>query len=275
MPTFSACEIGTIGNSANTFATIGTAVTLAQRGPWEVWAMGASIVTATATPAERYGGQMRLDPATPQDWNPVPTPLQLPTVVFSSGLGTTGQLAYGTPTQMWNVSMQAQGGTIVNIQAAEAVANAAAGVAEGHFFYGTRPPWADNPRLMPMQTVRVITGSVDSTAETSIGTVLVGTGDRRIVWIGEVGAVDGALSADQEVVYRLRLTSEDTDISNFRFPGSASAQPAADATPDAQGMIIPQMWPVDIPIEPNSTLEVLADHQIATATTHQVFIATA
>ncbi len=275
MPTFSACEIGTIGNSANSFTTIGSIIKLAEEGPWEVWAMGASIVTATATPAERYGGSMRLDPETPQDWTPVPTPLILPTVVFSSALGTTGGLAHGTPTQMWDVSLMAAGGTRVNIQAAEAVANAAAGVAEGHFFYGARPAWADNPRLMPLQTVRQITGSVDATGETSIGTVQVGTGDTKIVYIGEVGAVDSTLSADQEVVYRLRLTSEDTDISNFRFPGSASAQPAADADPDAAGMIVPKLWPVDIPIKSNSTLEVLADHQIATATTHQVFIATA
>ncbi len=275
MPTYSACEIGAIGNVAGTFTTIGSTVTLAQGGPWEVWAMGANIVTGTATPDERYGGQMRIDPVTPQDWSPVPTPCQLPTVAFSSGLGTTGQLAWAAPTTMWPVSFQARGGTTVNIQAAEAISNAAAAIAEGHFFYGSRPAWADNPRLMPFQTVRVITGSVDATAETSIGTVQIGTGDTRIVYIGEVGAVDDTLSADQEVVYRLRLTSEDTDISNFRFPGSSSAQQAADATPDAQGIIVPQMWPVDIPVKPNSTLEVLADHQIATGTVHQVFIATA
>ncbi len=275
MPTFSACEIGAIGNVVDVFTTIGSTVTLAQGGPWEVWAMGANIVTGTATPAERYGGKMRIDPVTPQDWTPVPTPLELPTVAFSSGLGTTGQLAWAAPTAMWPISTLAQGGTTVNIQAAEAISNAAAAIAEGHFMYGTRPPWADNPRLMPFQTVRTIRGAVDDTAETSIGAVQIGTGDTRIVWIGEVGAVDDTLSADQEVVYRLRLTSEDTDLSNFRFPGSSSAQQAADATPDAQGMVVPQMWPVDIPVEPNSTLEVLADHQIATNTIHHVFIATA
>ncbi len=274
MPTFAACEIGTIGNTANTFADIGSAVTLAQQGNWKVWGMGASIVTATATPDERFGGFMRLSPATPQDWVPVPTPLELPTPVFSSGLGTTGQLAWGTPSIMHPVNLQAKGGTIVSIQGAEAIANASAAVGMGFFFYGDRPAWATNKWAAPFKTVRRIAGNVDSTAETSIGTVQVGQGDTVIQWIGEVGAVDGTLSADQEVVYRLRLTSEDTDISNFRFPPSAIS-PAADATPDAQGMVLPIMWPVNIPIRPNSTLEVLADHQIATGTTHSVYIATA
>ncbi len=274
MPTYAAAETGAIGNVANTFTTIGTAVTLAQGGPWEIWNMGASIVTPIAVDAERYGGHMRLSPSTPQDWSPVPTPCEVPTPVTSSQLGTTTGSATTIPTTPWDVSFQARGGTVVALQAAEAIANNAAAEALGFMFYGTRPPWADNPRLMPMQTVRRISGNVDSTAETSIGTVQVGTGDRRIVWIGEVGSQDGALTADQHVLYRLRLTSEDTDISNFRFPGSANSH-ASEGTLDVPIAIAPIMWPVDIPIEPNSTLEVLADHQIATATTHSVYIATA
>ena len=274
MVTHAACEIGAIGNTANTYTTIGSSVTLAQGGPWLVYAMGASLVTATATPAERYGGHMRLNPAESDDWRPVPTPCELPTPVFSSGLGTTGQIAYGTPTILHAVSFQASGGTVVDIQGAEAIANAAAAVGMGAFFYGNAiPPHAFNPWAAPLRKVRRISGAVDATAETSVGTVQVGTNDRRITWIGEVGAVDATLSADQEVVYRLRLRSDDTPISNFRFPPSA-VSPAADATPDAQGMVLPIMWPVDIPIAGNSTLEVLADHQIATATTHTVYIAT-
>lgn len=275
MVTHAACEIGAIGNTANTYATIGSSITLAQGGPWLVYQMGASIVTATATPAERYGGHMRLNPADNADWAPVPTPCELPTPVFSSGLGTTGQIAYGTPTILHPVAFRAAGGTSVEIQAAEAIANAAAAVGMGAFFYGNSiPAHAINPWSAPFTRVRRISGNVDATAETSIGTVQVGTSDRIIKWIGEVGAVDAALSADQEVVYRLRLQSEDSPISSFRFPPSAIS-PAADATPDAQGMVLPIMWPVEIPIRGNSTLEVLADHQIATATTHTVYIATA
>ncbi len=270
MVTHAACEIGAVGNTANEFTTIGSAVTLAEGGPWNVYALGGALVTATATPAERYGGHVRLNPAENDDWNPVPTPMELPTPVFSSGLGTTGQIAHGTPVQMWPIDFQAQGGTDVDLQGAEAISNAAAAIGIAAIFYSD----SGMPQMRPFQKVRRISGSVDATAETSIGTVRLGTGDRRIVGLCEIGAVDGTLSADQEMVYRLRLRSDDTDISSFRFPPSAVA-PAADATPDAQGLILPQWWPVDIPILGNSTVEVLADHQIATATTHTVYIATA
>ncbi len=275
MPTFGACEIGAIGNSANTFTTIGSSVTLAQAPPtnYKVWRMGASIISAVAVDAERFGGQMRLNPATPQDWAPVPTPLELPTPVTPSQLGTTTGSQTVIPATPWWVNLEAKGGTIVDIQAAEAVANNAAAIGMGFFFYGDMPPWARDPSLAPMRTVRRITGAVDSTSETSIGTVQVGTGDTLIQWIGEVGAQDAALTADQEVVYRLRLTSEDTDISNFRFPGSACFMPP-EGTLDVVQAVVPIMWPVNIPIKKNSTLEVLADHQIATNTVHTVFIAT-
>ncbi len=275
MPTFAACEIGAIGNSANTFTTIGSTVVLAQSPPadYRVWRMGASITSAVAVDAERFGGQMRLDPATPQDWRPVPTPLELPTPVLPSTLGTTTGMSTAIPPTPWWVALQAKGGTSVDIQAAENVANNAAAIGMGYFFYGDMPPWARDPSLAPMQTVRRISGTVDATAETSIGTVQVGQGDTLIQWIGEVGAIDGAQSADQEVVYRLRLTSEDTDISNFRFPGSACFAPT-EGTLDVSEAVIPIMWPVNIPIKKNSTLEVLADHQIATGFVHTVFIAT-
>ncbi len=273
MPTFAACEIGAIGNVANTFTTIGTAVTLAQGAQFLVWRMGGSIVTPIAVDAERYGGHFRLDPATPQDWNPVPTPCELPTHVTPSQLGTTTGSQTTIPTRPDWVNFQAKGGTIVRLQAAEAVANNAAAEAMGFIFYGDMPAWARDPSLVPLRTVRRIAGSVDATAETSIGTVQVGTGDTLIQWICEVGAQDAALTADQHVLYRLRLTSEDTDISNFRFPGSANFH-ASEGTLDVPIAVQPIWWPVNIPIKPNSTLEVLADHAIAAAVTHSVYIAT-
>ncbi len=270
MVTHAACEIGVIGNVAHEFADVGGLVTMAQGGPWNVYAYGGAIVRGTATPDERYGGHIRLDPDEDDDWTPTPTPMELPTPVFSSGLGTTGQIAHGTPMIMWPIDFSVEGGSSFNMQAAEAIANAAAAIGIAAIFYSD----SGMPQQLPFQKVRRISGNVDATAETSIGTVQVGTGDRRIVGICEVGAVDDTLSADQEVVYRLRLRSDDTEISNFRFPPSA-VSPAADATPDAQGMVLPQFWPIDIPIEGNSTLEVLADHLIATAVTHTVYIATA
>lgn len=275
MVTHAACEIGAIGAVANTYSDIGALITLAgNTGRWLVYQLGGALVTATATPAERYGGHIRIDPDEADDWTPTPTPCEVPTPVFSSGLGTTGQIAYGAPMIMHPVSFQANKGASFNIQGAEAITNAAAAVGIGAIFYGDSvPAHALNPWASPIKHLRRISGSVDATAETSIGTVTVGQNDSRINWIGEVGAVDGTLSADQEMVYRLRLSSDDTPISNFRFPPSA-VSPAADATPDAQGMVLPQLWPVDIPIVGGATLDVLADHQIATATTHTVYIGT-
>ena len=277
MPTFAACEIGAIGNVANTFTTIGTAVTLAQGASYPVWGMGASIVTPIGVAAERYGGSMRLDPATPQDWSPVPTPYVVPTPVTPSQLGTTTGSQTTIPTAINRIPFAARGGTIVNLQAAEAVANNAAAVGMMFILYGVKPAWAFQPGGGPpfnATSIRTISGSVDSTAETSIGTVQLGTGDSKIVGICEMGAQDGALTADEEVVYRLRLTSEDTDISNFRFPGSASFH-ASEGTLDVPVAVMPFWVYCDIPVKGNSTIQVLADHQIATNTEHQVFVATA
>ncbi len=275
MVTHAACVIGAIGNVANTYSNIGETITLAgNTGSWLVYGLGGAIVTGTATPDERYGGHVRIAPSESDDWIPVPTPLEVPTPVMSSGLGTTGQIASGNPSIMHPISTHAQKGTALALQGAEAISNAAAAIGMAFIFYGDGvPPHQTNPWASPIVHMRRISGSVDATAETSIGTVTVGQKDSRINWIGEVGAVDDTLSADQEMVYRLRLRSDDTPISNFRFPGSATS-PGADATPDAAGLINPVLWPVNIPIEGGSTLEVLADHQIATATTHTVYIGT-
>lgn len=275
MVTHAACEIGAIGNVANTFTTIGSQVRLAQgTGAWLVYQMGASIVPQLATPGEKYGGFMRLDPAESDDWKPVPTPTVVPTPVTGSSLGTTSATPWGIPTTLWPVSFMAAKGTNVNIQAAETISNAAAQVAIGYFFYGTSiPDHALNPWLAPIQKMRTILGTVAATAETSIGEVQVGTNDRRIAWIGEMGAVDGTIVADEESLWRLRLRSDDTPLSDFRFPPSTIYYPP-DATPDTAGMGLPQLWPVDIPIRTESTLEVLADHQISTNVQHTVFIGT-
>ncbi len=258
MPTHAQVLRGTGGTTADTFALVGTNITLPAGGPWTIFAIWMLVAQATAVLDESLDGAMRLN-ALSGDLSPDPAPGIYPVV----GVNSPASANYGAcsmPLNLWKVNWQAAGKSVLTIEHKNwNVLAVAPRVACGIIFGDTVP---ENKPLVFCDAVQA-----DSTGatEANLGTITIAEKASRIV--GVMGTIfdTGASTADDPCIGTFRLTSDDVGLAPAEFPFCQAIQPMDGTEVGPASAPQAQFIPVDIPVAGGSRIDCFGISSVAVA----------
>lgn len=252
------------GSTAAGDTVIGT-ITLPAGGPWAIYQVWVAIALATATAAESAGGHLRINSVS-GDVDPNPAPTRFPTGQIGSILGAASGQAV-MPVQIFDVDFLAQGKAVIELIYNEASAvTVATQVVCGIIFGKVRPV------KRPIRFVDRARAAVTSAADTTVGTITVSEGARKIVGICAVASQDGVITTAEELIGFVRLSSDDLKIVPAQFPLSAAISAGLGATISPPAVTVPVFIPVDIPVTGGARIDCFVDLNTAVTNAAEIEI---
>lgn len=249
---------GVGATTGGTEVSIGT-ITMPRGGPWNIW--GIWYTTASALPGTGIQLQsfIRVDDIN-GDITPTPTPYTFPTYSQGAILGDGGNFLH-LPWKYKPVNWRAEGGTAIRFMADEATTVTTGSQFSIGVFYGVKPTMYDlMAQDIQANHYQGVSGTADSTAETSAGTVTLSEKVRAITGLC-VDVVMATGVEGEEVSGTARIQSDDVDLPPFIFPFShvmgAGLDPS-EAHMEGVG-VVPKFIPVHIPVPAGSAIEFLTD----------------
>ena len=239
------------GPTAAEDKTIGQ-ITLPAGGPWTIFSLWTLIAAATATAGESFGGHFRINAAS-GDVSPNPAPSRFPTGMVGSQLGALNNIV-ACPLQIFDVDYQAEGKAVIDMIYNEASnVTVATQVVLGIIFGKTRPSAA------PIKFSDRIRAAIKSGSDSSIGTLTLPEGATKITGICCVAVQDGVLTAGEELIGFMRLSSDDVKFPPAQYPINAAYSAGLGATISVGNMQPVKIIPVNIPIPGGARVDAYLD----------------
>jgi len=263
--THGAVVAGTAGIPAGE-TVIGT-ITFPAGGPWIIWGVWGFMVSATPTAAEVVAGHLRLNSVS-GDILPNPAPARFPLPMVGSQLGATLP-AVLHPLKIWPVAYEAPGKGIMQMIVNQAVGNTVAPECVLGVLFGKTVP-----SIRPIRFMDTVRAQLAAAVDTLIGTITIAERATRITSVGGLMAQDNVITTAQELIGYFRLASDDVRMPPAQFPFSACFGAGLGALILAGGAVIPQMIPVEIPVEGGARIDcyTLLNTLVTNAAEVEIFI---
>jgi len=246
------------GGTTAAETSLGT-ITLPAGGPWNIFGAWVHCVSATMTPAEIVGGHVRI--ASPSgDITPNPAPIKIPTGYGPSQLGGTSntQQSY---LFVHDLDLVASGKSTLELFGQNDVAVTVAPQWCAGILYGLEiveskaPHWYDAVRA-----------GVTAATLSTIGTITLSEGATEIVSICAIISQGGVLTAGEELIGYVQLSSDDLLIQPLQIPVSTAVSAGLGATIGNGPQIKPRPIYVSIPVKGGARID--ASLKLSTAVTN-------
>jgi len=227
-------------------------ITLPAGGPWTISGAFAQCVPATCTPAEIAGGHVRI--ASPSgDIAPNPAPLKIPSGYAPSQLGATAP-TQACPLSIYPLDLIAAGKSTLEFFGTNDVALTVApqwlvGIIYGLEMVDQKPAhWYDQVRANNI-----------GAAAAAIGTITLSEGATEIVSITCIIAQSGVLTAAEELIGYISLSSDDLKIQPLQLPFSSAIGAGLGVTVGNPAYIAPVPIACSIPVQGGARIDVVCD----------------
>lgn len=250
------------GSVAAGDTSLGT-ITLPAGGPWVITGVFGMIAAATATPAECFGGHVRLV-SLDGDVDPNPAPSRFPTGFGGSFLGATHPVSHNR-LQVFDCEYTAPGKARIEIIYNEASAvTVATQVVAGIMFGKMRP------EKRPIKFIDRVRAAVTSAADTSVGTITLSEKATKITFVGGVLVQDGVLTTAEELLGFFRLSSDDVNMAPSQWPFQAAYSAGLGALIGNNEVVQPCLIPVSIAVPGGARIDAFVDLNTAVTNAAEV-----
>lgn len=251
MASFGIVRTGVGGTTANTLANIGGVITMPAGGPYTIYGIWAQIAKITTIPDEKTGGFLKFE-ALSGDLTPDPAPGKFP-LIGNHPSASADAAAAANPLNIWPTRFQASGKATIQLSYLnDSIITTAPQVLAGILF-GTEVPTAQ-----PHVFVDSVEGEFASASEQTLGSIVLAEKAKKITGILAILSKPGATTDGEAVAATIRLDSVDVKLQPAEYPCNV-AYDAEDGTQvGALSSPQSQFIPVNIPILPGSTINVLA-----------------
>jgi len=254
------------GDGATTAATltkIGSDIVMPAGGPWKIHHIWAQAVHSAAAAAEALSGNLVVQSLS-GDLTPDPAPGTFPVPGLSAAAGAN----YGpqvSPLKLIPVNWEAAGKATISLSYYQQLATTAAPKLAAGIIFGDTVP-----EVKPIVFCDGVRGTQTSASETSVGTITLSTRAKVITGIFADINLDGAYTADEEMMATIRLGSADVDLPPAQYPCARAFSPG-DGTPVAEPPTpYWQFIPVNIPVVGGARIDAYID--LVTAVTVAVTV---
>lgn len=186
-------------------------ITLPAGGPWKIWGIWGQAVPATATAAEKIGGYIRLQSKS-GDLSPDPNPAKFPIPKIGSFLGATADQV-ACPLVVYPIDFDAAGKAVIDLLYNQDIACTVAPQVVAGILFGKSIPEPQRYRFADVKRT-----TITSAADTSIGTITLSEKATQIIGITAEITQDGVLTAGEEIIGFVRLSSDDLNLAPAQYP---------------------------------------------------------
>lgn len=268
MSTHALAVTGTGHTTAGTKTQIGTIITLPAGGPWIIFGLWGQVAKIGTAASEGTGGQLIVDSLS-GDISPDPAPGKYP-LIGNPQISSANCSIAALPLNIWPVRWESSGKAVIALSYFQQLAIAAPSVVTAGIIFGDSIPEA-----RPLIFCDSVHTAFDAATEQLVGIITLAEKATRIVGIMADLNKGEALTAAEEVMATIRLSSDDIKLPPFLFPCNrcfdAGAATIAGETAAPHSYFIP----VDIPVEGGARINCYATttHSVSANAEVQVFIA--
>jgi hypothetical protein len=227
-------------------------ITLPAGGPWKLFGLWGQVVPATATAAELIGGYLQLHSRS-GDIAPDPSPCKVPLPKCGSFLGATADQVI-SPLVVYPIDFDAAGKAVIDLIYHQDIACTVAPQVVAGILFGKTIPEPRRFRFAERARA-VITVATDAT----IGTITLSEKASRITGITAEITQDGVLTAGEEILGFVRLSSDDINMSPAQYPCVAAYGAGLGALINAGSPPAIPPIPLEIPVLGGSRIDCFLD----------------
>lgn len=251
MATHGIARTGNGGTGARATTQIGDNLVLPAGGPWIIHHVWGQVAKVTTIPDQGTGGELIVNAAS-GDLTPDPAPGKYP-LIGSNASESANCAISAVPLNLWEVNWEAAGKAVVQLSYRNQLATTTASKVSCGIMFSDA-----SPEKRPLKFCAAVQSQVTSATEDSVGSITLAEKATRIVGILADLNKGDVVTAGEEIMATIRLSSDSVLLSPAEYP-CIRAFNASDGTAAGQASSPQaQFVPVDIPVPGGAIIDVFA-----------------